>query len=354
MKKPLWLRMGFAAWTLSAVVLAAQETSTQTGTSTNQPANRRGRVADTTPAAPGVLPGNGLAQHDFFYAGEGDGRHRMYIVRKGKIAWSYENPDAQSKGEISDATLMSNGNVLFAHQFGVTEITAEKKVVWHYDAPPGTEIHTAQPIGHEHVLFIRNGNPAKLLVINTVSGATEKEFDLPVRNTNSVHGQFRRARLTEAGTILIAHMDLHKVCEYDANGNELWSLPTPNDLWMATPLKKGHVLLALEHTGVQEMDRQGQLVWELPRASLTGYRLSGMQTAIRLSNGDTLINNWCAKGTGPAAGTAVQAFEVNGDKEMVWTLRSWTEPADLGPSTTIQILDEPSSPEEVRFGDIKP
>jgi hypothetical protein len=26
----------------------------------------------------------------------------------------------------------------------------------------------------------------------------------------------------------------------------------------------------------------------------------------------------------------------------VWALRSWTPPVDLGPSTTIQILDEPA------------
>ncbi len=33
-------------------------------------------------------------------------------------------------------------------------------------------------------------------------------------------------------------------------------------------------------------------------------------------------------------------------------LRSWTEP-NLGPVTTIQILDEPDAPENVSFGDIK-
>jgi outer membrane protein assembly factor BamB len=95
-------------------------------------------------------------------------------VRKGKADWSCENTVPQSKGEISDATLLSNGNVLFAHPFGVTEITAEKKAVWNCDTPAGAEIRTAQPIGREHVVFIRNGNPARLLVVNTTSGATEQ------------------------------------------------------------------------------------------------------------------------------------------------------------------------------------
>ena len=40
------------------------------------------------------------------------------------------------------------------------------------------------------------------------------------------------------------------------------------------------------------------------------------------------------------------------DKRVVWALRSWTDP-NLGPSTTIQLLDEPSVPEAVHFGSIK-
>jgi hypothetical protein len=316
------------------------------------PGNVRAVTTDASRAAPEVLPGQGLAQHDFFYAGEGDGHHRMFIVRRGKLDWSYENTDPQSKGEISDAMLLSNGHVLFAHQFGVTEITADKKVVWNYDAPPGTEIHTAQAIGREHVVFIRNGNPAKCLVVNTISGATEKEFALPAGNTNAngIHGQFRHARLTAAGTLLVGHMDLRKVCEYDANGKEVWSLAVP-DLWMAAPLDNGNILMTRERTAVQELDRKGQVVWEFPRAALTalGYRISGMQTASRLANGDTLINNWCSKGNG----TAIQAFEVGADKKLVWALRAWGDPVDLGPSTTLQVLDASSAPEKVKFGEIE-
>ena len=77
------------------------------------------------PKFPAGLPGNGLAQHDFFYAGEAKTQD-MYIVRKGQVVWAYN--DANSRGEISDAVRLSNGNILFAHQFGVTLITPEKKV----------------------------------------------------------------------------------------------------------------------------------------------------------------------------------------------------------------------------------
>jgi hypothetical protein len=66
------------------------------------------------------LPGKGLAQHDFMYVGESHAR-RIFVIRQGKVVWSYD--DLAGKGEISDAVMLSNGNILFTHQYGVTEIT---------------------------------------------------------------------------------------------------------------------------------------------------------------------------------------------------------------------------------------
>ena len=256
-------------------------------------------------AAPAVLPGNGLAQHDFFYAGE-QKQQQMFIVKKGKVAWSYLVAD--SKGEISDAVLLSNGNVLFTHQFGVTLINPDKKVLWNYDAPAGTEIHTAQPIGPRHVLFIQNGDPAILRVVDIAANRTVREFPLPTGNPKSVHGHFRHARLTPAGTMLVAHMDNKKVAEYDSNGKEVWS-----------------------------------------------YAIESPWSASRLPNGNTLVNNWVNQWstTVDPANTPVQALEFTPAKKLVWALRSWTDPANLGPATTLQLLDTKSVPENVHFGDIK-
>jgi hypothetical protein len=193
-------------------------------------------AASAKPSFPSILPGRGLAQHDFFYAGEAKSQD-MYIVRNGKVAWEFHDP--AGKGEISDAVLLSNGNVLFAHQFGVALIDRDKKVLWRYDAPPGTEIHTAQPIGNDRVLYVQNGDPAKVVVVNIVTGKNEHEFVVPVRDPKSVHGHFRHARLTEAGTLLVAHMDLNKVVEYDSNGKELWSHTPGTATWSAERLKNG-------------------------------------------------------------------------------------------------------------------
>jgi outer membrane protein assembly factor BamB len=286
--------------------------------------------------SPAVLPGSGLAQHDFFYAGEAKAE-RMFIVRGGKIVWSYEHP---GKGEISDAVLLPNGNILFSHQLAITEITPDKRVVWNYDAPPGTEIHTAQPIGSGSVVFIQNGDPAKAIVVNRGTGSVEHEFTLAVKNPKNIHPQFRRARLTNKGTLLVAHLDLGKVVEYDLTGNPLWSVEAPG-AWSAIVLENGNVLIAgSSRKYVREVDRKGATVWEFTAADAPGYVLSDLQTATRLANGSTIINNWFNEWSGKVdvSNPPVQAIEVTPDKKIVWALRSWAAPADLGPSTTIQIL----------------
>ena len=289
------------------------------------------------PDSPAALPGRGLAQHDFFYAGEAK-VERMLIVRDGKIVWDYTH---DGKGEISDAVLQPNGNILFAHQFGVTEIDSQNQVVWNLDAPTNTEIHTAMPIGTNSVWFLRNGDPAKFIQLNKTSGAVEREFILPVKIPKSIHGHFRHARMTPAGTLLVAHMDLGKAAEYDLNGKELWSLNVPG-IWSATLLANGNILVVSNQKFVREVNRAKETVWEWTTADAPGYKFSNLQLATRLPNGNTLINNWFNQWSAKldTNNLPVQAIEVTADKKIVWALRAWTPPADLGPATTIQLLDK--------------
>jgi hypothetical protein len=190
-----------------------------------------------------------------------------------------------------------------------------------------------------------------LFVANLATGQMEKEFSLPVKNTNSTHGQFRHARLTDAGTYLVAHMDLGKVVEYDENGAAVWSVDAPG-VWSAVRLPNGNTLTC--GRAVRELNPQGQIVWEFSPADVPDYQFNSMQIATRLPNGDTLINNWVNQWNGAVdkAIAPVQALEISPEKKNVWALRSWTNP-DLGPATTIQLLDDPAVPENVHFGSFK-
>ena len=301
--------------------------------------------------APVMAPATGLARHDFLYAGESHQRN-IFIVRGGKVVWSFNDVDA--KGEISDSVMLSNGNILYAHQFGVKLITPEKKVLWHYEAPAGFEVHTAVPIGKERVLYIQNGDPALLRVVNIVTGATEKEIKLKTKMPPSTHGQFRHARLTAQGTLMVGHMDLNKVVEYDSNGNELWSFPGIG-IWGVTPLKNGNMLIT-DGTGTREVTRRGDTVWSWSKSDTPQYKYGYLQNAWRLPNGNTVINSWLNEWSMDPKDMvgSMQAIEVNPAKQVVWELSSWTEPAKLGPATSIQFL-YPGAPaeEDVHFGEFK-
>jgi outer membrane protein assembly factor BamB len=291
-----------------------------------------------------ALPGRGLAHHPFLYCGEWQGRsvenQVMYIVRDGKVTWSYTNT---RKGELGDCTMLSNGNIVFSRQYGASEITPDKKIVWDYDGPQGTEIHTAYPIGMDKVLIMQNGDPAKLLVIHNATNKVEKEIVLPTRNPKGVHGQFRHIRATQAGTIIAAHMDLGKVVEYSADGKEIWSVPAPS-AWAAVRLKNGNTLISGNQAGyVREVNPKGETVWEVGKNDLPGVPLFTVQEVSRLSNGNTLINNWSGGLAKELVQTGVQLIEVTPAKKVVWALKDWKT---LGPASSTQLLDEPGVPEK--------
>ena len=300
------------------------------------------------------LPGKGLEEHPFLYAGEWDHRHAeqtIFIVRDGKVDWTYQVPIKSGRDtiqEFSDATMLSNGNVVFAYMSGAMLVSPDKMIVWRYDAPPGFEVHVAQPIGSDKVMIVQNGNPATMKLFDVTTNRMEHEMVLPTGNPSFPHGHFRRARMTRAGTLLATHMDNNKVAEYDMDGREVWALAVLSP-WGAIRLNNGNTLVTSNRGFVREFDPNGTVVWEFTHADATQYRLFGPQEACRLANGNTVISYWCPgalKDPKDWKGT-IQVIEVTPKKEIVWALSAWEDPADLGPATCIQLLDEPGIPENM-------
>jgi hypothetical protein len=299
------------------------------------------------PAEAPALPGRGIAQHSMLYAGEG--YNTIFLVSDGKVIWTYSPGRG---GEIDDVWMLTNGHVLFARQFHVDEVTPQKKIVWHYDAPPGTEVHSCQPIGLDKVLIVQNGLPPKLMIINKRTGAVEVEHALPAESETdprTVHPQFRRIRMTAAGTYLAPFLRMKKVVEYDKDFTPIWTyeIPTP---WAAIRLHNGNTLITDEHDRlVREVNPRGQTVWEFSQADLPpNIVFHNLQTADRLANGNTVIFS-STGGTKAADRPAIiQAVEVTPDKKVVWVLQDWK---NLGPATTAQFLDQPGIPE--RPGDLQ-
>jgi len=296
------------------------------------------------------LPGNGLKQHPFLFVGEWDFRHpeaqSMFLVRDGKVVWHYSIPQRTATGgvqEFDDATLLSNGNIVYACMSGAGIITPEKNIIWQYICPEGSETHSCQSIGKDSILMVLNANPAKVLIINTAKNKILKEIIIPT-TTKGTHGQYRHVRITQNGTIMIPLLSENKVVEYTLDGKEIWSVNAKSP-WSAIRLHNGNTLISGDWSKyTREVNMKGETVWELTQADVP-FILYNNQTANRLANGNTVISNWCAGNPKPEEwkGT-VQVFEVTPDKKVVWALSSWENP-DLGPNTYIQLLDEPGNPD---------
>ena len=297
----------------------------------------------TNGITPPNLPGRGLAQHSMLYVGEN--YDKMFLVKDGKVIWTYSTGRSY---EYDDVWMLSNGNTLFSRMEYIAEITPEKKVVWRYDCnkAPGTnhtEIHTCQPIGLDKVMFVLNGLPPKLMVVNIKTGAVEVEHALPFSqppNPNGIHGQFRRARVTAQGTYLVPVFGMGFVVEYDKEFNEIWryNIKSP---WAAIRLKNGNTLITDEADSLtREVNPKGETVWEFntKRELPAEYQFSSApQTATRLANGNTIFTS-----RGDSNGKGPQLIEVTPDKKVVWVLQDWKT---LGGATAVQILDDRGIPE---------
>ena len=217
----------------------------------------------TNGITPPNLPGNGLGQHSMLYVGEN--YNKMFLVHDGKPIWTYSTGTGY---EYDDVWMLSNGNILYSRMQYVEEITPDKKVVWRYDCnnEPGakhTEIHTCQPIGLDRVMFVENGLPPRLKIINIKTGVVEVDHEVPFSgDPNGIHGQYRRARVTAQGTYLLAVFGMGYVVELDKDFKEIWRYDIKSP-WAAIRLKNGNTLITDESEHLaREVNSKGETVWE--------------------------------------------------------------------------------------------
>lgn len=294
--------------------------------------------------APTNLPGNGLAQHPMLYIGENC--NTMFLVKDGKVIWTYSIGEGP---EFDDVWMLSNGNILYSRMRNIALITPDKKVLWQFDckatakgSAEHTEIHGCQPIGLDRVMFVMNGLPPKLMVVNIKTGKVEVEHELDYKKTadpNGIHGQFRRARVTAQGTYLVSYLTMGKVVEYDKSFKEIWRCEI-NSPWAAIRLKNGNTLITNEKDWLtREVNTKGETVWEFNcKTDLpTQYQFnSAPQSCTRLANGNTIFASRGKQSKGP------QLIEVTKDKKVVWVLQDWTK---VGDASALQVLDDPGIPE---------
>lgn len=275
-------------------------------------------VSSSLPAqpAPATAGGTSGGVKHTFVCGDYTGSVVKIISAEGKVTWEYPARN------VCDLGVMPNGNFLFTTGQGVKEVTRDKKVVFSYETPSGSEVFTCQRLADGNTLVGLCTD--KKLVEVTPMGEVVREIKLTIGGSAG-HTNFRRARKLDDGTYVVAQMSENKVCQYDATGKVLRTIDSPA-VFFALPLPKGNLLLSCADTDangskVYEVDPAGKTVWEVKNGDLAGITLRFMAGTVRLANGNTLMCNWLGHGH---LGEGPHLIEVTPEKKVVWTYADHT------------------------------
>jgi hypothetical protein len=252
-------------------------------------------------------------------------RHSLFIAgpnftgildENGQVVW-----DSGRKG-ARDGFVLSNGNILIAWTNEVIEYRRDKSVVFRYAlSKENKEIGTAERLENGDTLITELGPRPRLL---EVSPAGEIKVDCPLKpETDNAHMQTRMARKLPSGNYLVPHLLAFKVKEYKPDGTVVQEFPTDfadlggrkEENWPFTAIRlaNGNTLVNLTHGNkTVELDPQGKVVWKISNADYPGKPFADPCGAQRLPNGNTVIASYAAQ-------KGVKVFEVTPAKKIVWT-----------------------------------
>src|ERR1700722_5689097 len=211
----------------------------------------------TTPSFPtGVVSPSGIT-HTLLLHSPLQGK-TYKIAPNGDIAAQYPTGP---KGE--DSWLLPTGRILASYSAGVRESPpATNSITWEYHAPPGSEIHSCQPLPNDRVLICECGSKRLFEINRDLSIAHE----INLASTEPTHKQFRLARKTDMNTYLVSYGSDAVVRELDADGNTLQTYPLPPrknaGAHGAFRLENGHTLITTGYAlAAYEFDASAQITW---------------------------------------------------------------------------------------------
>lgn len=251
-------------------------------------------------------------RHSFFIAGPS---FTGIIDEDGKEEWD------SGKAAARDGYVLPNGNILIAWTDEAKEFQRDKKVVWSYKkSPESNELGTIERLDSGNTLVTELGRKPRLVEVDP-QGQIKLEFPLQPE-TDNAHMQTRMARKLPSGTYLVPHLLAFKVKEYSADGKVLSEIKTDleglggrkaeNWPFTAIRLENGNTLVNLTHGNkTVEFDSTGKVVWQVSNDDFPEKPFADPCGGQRLPNGNTVIASYGSRGD-------IKVFEVTRDKQMVW------------------------------------
>lgn len=269
-----------------------------------QPQSTADTDADTTSVA---------ITHSFFVAGPD---FTGILDESGAVTWDAGRPAAR------DGFVLPNGHVLICWNDVVNEYDADKQVVFSYALSDlNQELGTAERLENGNTLITELGTQPRLLEVSP-SGAIVVNVPLQP-DTDNAHMQTRMARKLPNGNYLVPHLLAFAVKEYTPTGEvvstfatdlpELGGREAENWPFTAIRLENGNTLINLTHGNkTVEMNAAGEVVWQVSNDDFTDKPFDDACGGQRLPNGNTVIASYHAK-------EGIKLFEVNREKTIVWS-----------------------------------
>jgi len=236
------------------------------------------------------------------------GAETFIVSGENKVVWTYPR-------STRDGWVLPSGTLLLAVSKGkdypsgaVVEVDRSGKVLFEFKGTQ-SEVDTAQALANGNIVLTESGAKPRLLEIDR-TGKILVEVPLQCQTKNA-HMETRMARKLANGNYLVPHLLDKAVREYRADGTIAWEAKTPEDpkeSWPFTAirLENGNTLVNCTHGNqTVEFDAAGKIVWQISNADLPSPLFADPCGGQRLPNGNTVIASYGAGGAGK-----VKLFEV--------------------------------------------
>lgn len=266
------------------------------------------------------------------------GAETYIVVADDTISWRYPK-------STRDGWVLPNGHILLAVSKSkeypggaVVEVDREGKTHFEFKGSQ-SEVNTVQPLPNGNLVLSEAGPKPRVMEIDR-AGKIVVEFAIQCQTQNH-HMESRMSRKLANGNYLVPHLLDRVVREYKPDGSMAWELRTPDEpkeCWPFTAirLENGNTLVNLTHGNrTVEFDPAGKIVWQVANEDLAAPLFRDPCGAQRLPNGNTVIASYGMSGKG------VKLFEVTREKKVVWT---WT--SDRPGVHHVQILETNGKPLE--------
>lgn len=254
-------------------------------------------------------------------------RRVMILSPAGQVLWERQT------GLTHDVWMLPGGNILYADEATVTEVTRDQKVVFQYRPAPnkGGGAFSCQRLENGNTLVGENST-GKVLEVDRQGKVVFSLQTSPF--TPGDHQNMRMARKLKNGNYLVCQSGAARVKEYTPRGEVVLDLKVDKLAFSAIRTPAGTTLVSCLDK-IVELDARGQAVWQFANTGIPGVAITNMTGMQLLPSGNLAVG--CYQAYDKASGRGTGLFEITREKKLVWR---YANPKGDGTMMPLERLDK--------------